>query len=108
MRVCRAALALCLMAALGTAQAADDRIARWTAADGITHFGDAQFAPATATEVNLTPTNGMSAPIGAPTGSRHNNGPSWTVIDLAPKQNRIGWRLKSQGPRSGPVSAPRR
>jgi len=90
MRICRSALALSLIAVIGTAQAGDDRIARWTDADGITHFGDARFAPATATAVEIAPTNGMTVPTNAPASS--SKGPAWTVISRAPKQNPIGWR----------------
>jgi hypothetical protein len=106
MRVCRSALALCLMAGLGTAQAADDKIARWTDEDGITHFSDVQFAPASAARVDVTPTNGMTAPTDVPTST--STGPVWTVIDQAPRQNKVGWRSKSQGPRSGHISPSRR
>ena len=103
MRVCRAALTLCLMAVLGTAQASEVRIAKWTDSNGVTHFGDAQFAPATAKEVDVPPANGMNAPATMPNRQRA-SGPVWTVIDQAPKQNKVGWRSKGQAPQSGPVT----
>ncbi len=107
MRVCRSALALCLMAGLGAAHAADNKagntVATWTDADGTTHYGDAQFAPATATEVIVAPANAMEAPTSAPS-SRRSGGPVWTVIDQPPKQNKVGWRSKSEGPKNGPIS----
>ena len=103
MRVCTTALALCLTAVLGSAHAAENKVVMWTDAAGVTHFGDAQFAPAKATEVDVAPANGMTAPDNTPT-SGHSSGPVWTVIDQAPKQNRIGWRAKSEGPKNGPIS----
>ena len=107
MRVCRSALALCLMAVVSTAYAADDRIARWTDASGITHFGDPGSAPVGAAEVAVAPTNGMDVPQGAPE-SRSSNGPVWTVIDQAPKSNKVGWRAKGQRTNSGPISPSQR
>ena len=106
MRVSSKTLALCLMAVVGNAHAAEAKIAKWTDADGTTHFGDAQFAPPTATEVKVTEANGMTAPEEVPT--RSSQGPVWTVIDQAPKQNKIGWRSKGAGPQSGPVSPSQR
>jgi hypothetical protein len=94
------------MAVLGTAHAAEDKIATWTDADGTTHFGDAQFAPPTATAVEVTPVNGMTAP--EEVSNRSSQGPVWTVIDQAPKQNKVGWRSKGAGPQSGHVSRSQR
>lgn len=103
MRVCKSALALCLTAVLGSAHAADQKVAKWVDSNGVTHFGDVQFAPATAVQLDLAPTNGMSVPANVP-ASGYRSGPVWTVIDQAPKQNRIGWRSSGQAPKSGPIS----
>lgn len=102
MRVSSTALALCLMAVLGNTHAADNRIAKWTDSDGVIHFSDTQFAPPTATEVNVAPANGMAAPA-AQASSSPGGGPVWTVIGAAQKQNRIGWRSKGDGPKNGPI-----
>lgn len=107
MRVCRFALALCLIAVTGTVQASDDKIARWKDANGVTQFGDASSAPAGASEVRVEPANSMDVPQGAP-DSRSSSGPVWTVIDQAPKNNRVGWRSKGQRTASGPISPSQR
>jgi hypothetical protein len=107
MKLCRVALTLCLMAALGAAHANANNITRWVDDQGVTHFGDASLAPAEATEVQVAATNGMDKPSGIASSSRH-NGPVWTVIDQAPKQNKRGWRAKGVGPRSGPISPSQR
>ena len=104
-----AAPALCLTAALtfSTPLAADDTIARWVDADGVTHFGNLQFAPQHATRISMAPVNGMDVPEQVPDTSSA-GGPVWTVIDRQPPQNRIGWRSKSQGPASGHISPSQR
>ena len=101
MRVCRVALSLCLMAVIGAAHANDNEVARWVDDQGITHFGDAHLAPAEATQVEIASTNGMERPGDVPQAS--SRGPVWTVIDQAPKQNKVGWRAKGQTPRSGHI-----
>lgn len=107
MRVCRYALTLCLMAVLGSAHASDDGIARWVDNEGVTHFGDARIAPAQAIEVEVAATNGMDAPANVSAG-RRSQGPVWTVIDQAPKQNKVDWRSKGQGPENGHISPSQR
>jgi hypothetical protein len=104
------ALTLGLMAASAICAplAADESIVRWVDAEGVTHYGNAQLAPANATAVSLAPANGMVAPTGGVSTQSRSSGPVWTVIDRQPKQNRIGWRTKGEGPNSGPVSPPQR
>ena len=41
-------------------------VARWVDANGVTHFGDPQFASATATMIEIGPTNGMDVPSAVP------------------------------------------
>ena len=107
MSLLRSALALCLLVVLGTAaQATEDRIATWTDAQGVTHFGDPGAAPAGAAEVVVAPTNAMDVP--APTAPTKTRGPVWTVIDQPAKNNRVGWRAKGQHLTSGPISRPQR
>jgi hypothetical protein len=103
------ACALCLAAALTVSAplTADDTIARWVDEDGNTHFGNLQFAPRNATRVSMAPVNVMDVPEEAPpsTGAR---GPVWTVIDRQPRQNKIGWRSKGEGPNRGHISPSQR
>ncbi len=107
MRVGSIVLTLSLMAAMGSAQADDVKIATWTDANGVVHFGDTRFAPASAVEVEVAPANGMTVPAVASTGSTA-RGPVWTVIDQAPKQNKHGWRSKGDGPKYGHISPSQR
>jgi hypothetical protein len=107
MKVCKVALTLCLMAVIGAAHANDNNIVRWVDDQGVTHFGDARIGPAEATEVQVAATNGMDKPSGVASSSKR-NGPVWTVIDQAPKQNKNGWRSKGAGPRSGPIAPSQR
>ena len=104
-----AASALCLTAMLAVSAplAADETIARWVDDEGTTHFGNLQFAPSNATLVSTAPANGMDVPAQTP-GSSAARGPVWTVIDRAPRQNRIGWRSKGDGPNSGLISPSQR
>ena len=52
------AMALCAPVISSTAAA--DEVVKWVDEDGITHFGNAQFAPSGAGEmVNIKPANGM-------------------------------------------------
>jgi hypothetical protein len=99
MRVCRVAFTLCLMAVLGAAHANNHEVVRWVDDRGTTHFGDAHLAPAEATEVEIASANGMETPKDVPSGSR-SRGPVWTVIDQAPRQNKVGWRSKGYTPRN--------
>jgi hypothetical protein len=98
------AFTLCLMAASGMA---DDSVARWVDSNGVTHFGSPQFAPADAARVPVNPANGMAAPAQVPATSG-SSGTVWTVIDLPPRQNRVGWRSKGDGPNNGPISPSQR
>ena len=107
MRVCTLALTLCLTAVLGAAHANDETIARWVDDQGVTHFGDASIAPAEAIEVQVAATNGMDTPSDVALSNR-SSGPVWTLIDQAPKQNKIGWRSKGTGPQRGHISPSQR
>ena len=96
------ALALCLMAVVGTAHAANnDQVVSWVDSDGVTHFGDPSFAPSGATEVAVAPANGMDVPTVVP--GNNSRGAVWTVIEQAPKQNKVGWRSKGQRPPNGHI-----
>ncbi len=100
---------LCFAAALAvsTPLAADESIARWVDADGVTQFGNVQFAPDDATRLSMAPTNGMDVPEALPRSSSA-RGPVWTVINRQPRQNRVGWRSKGEGPKYGHVSPSQR
>ena len=80
-----------------------EEIARWVDDQGVTHFGDTQFAPENASMVNIKSANRMDVPPNT-LASSNSDGPTWTVIDRAPKQNKKGWRGKGDGPNHGPYS----
>lgn len=97
-------ICLILTAALSGAQtAAAETIARWVDAEGVIHFGDVLLAPPHAELKEVGPANAMDPPQTQPT-SRSAGGPTWSLIDLPPKQNPKGWRSKGEGARHGPIS----
>ena len=65
-------------------------VARWVDAEGVTHFGDPQFASATATMIEIGPTNGMDVPSAVPQLSYGR--PRFYRINKAPKVNKGGFR----------------
>jgi hypothetical protein len=73
-------------------------VARWVDENGVTHFSDTGFAPATAQAVDVQPTNRMDAPVVAAPSSTAggNSGPTFTKISLPPKQNKKGWRPRRE------------
>ena len=73
-----------------------DTISRWVDAEGVTHFGDVQFAPAGAATVVVRPANGMEVPEGTDGRSHTANGPHWTRLSLPPKHNKKGWRSRGE------------
>lgn len=81
---------------------ADQSVASWVDDQGVTHFGNVQFAPDNAKLLQVADANRMDVPKNVPTDSA--TGPTWSVIEQAPKQNRKGWRAKGEGPQNGPVN----
>ena len=74
---------------VSSAWAAD--IAHWVDRDGVTHFGDPQFAPpGEATLITVNPANGMLKPEPGPVYP--NGSPRMLKITKAAKQNKRGWR----------------
>ncbi len=73
-----------------TAPSSAQEVARWVDADGVTHFGDPQFASATATMIKIGPTNGMDVPSAVPQLSHGR--PRFYQIKKAPKVNKGGFR----------------
>jgi hypothetical protein len=78
---------------LTASSAMADTIARWVDEDGVTHFGNRQFAPPGAETIKLDAANGMDPPAATATG-RSSNGPHWTKLTLPRKQNPKGWRSR--------------
>lgn len=73
-------------------------IARWVDADGITHFGNPQFAPPQAYEaVYVEPTNGMTAPQ-APVTRITSTGPAVVTLERPRMRNKAGFRGYSNRP----------
>lgn len=100
----KGALTFILVAAFsfGSNFASAEEIASWTDAQGVTHFGNTQFAPASARTLNVKSANRMDVPASVPSSSGSGQ-TNWVVIDQAPKQNKKGWRAKGDGPRNGPI-----
>ena len=71
-----------------------DEVVTWTDANGVTHFGNAQFAPAGKGQaVDIKPANAMDAPDTSKVrGSRHNQGPSVVTLDRPLVKNPRGFR----------------
>lgn len=88
----KATMTLLVLISATSAVADAEPIARWVDEDGITHFGDRQFAPSTAETIEISRPNGMAVPETSGVGS--SNGPRWTKLTLPPKQNRKGWRSR--------------
>ncbi len=61
-------VAMLSMAAAGQAFA-DSHIATWVDENGVTHFGNTQFAPSNAESVEVAPANGMDVPAAVPRSS---------------------------------------
>lgn len=78
--------------ALGGATAHAGEIARWVDADGVTHFGNPQFAPHNAEPVTVDPANGMAVPTAAPASSDGGRGPAVVVLEKKANRQTIGWR----------------
>ena len=93
---------LILTAVAATGAMAEESIASWVDDQGVTHFGNRQFAPDNAKMLEVADTNRMDIPKNVPADT--SNGPTWSVIEQAPKQNKKGWRSKGDGPRYGPVT----
>ena len=94
---------LILLLGFGSGTALGEEVARWVDDQGVTHFGNTQFAPEDASLLKVKPANGMDVPLNL-SSKPAVGGPTWTVIDKAPKQNKKGWRSKGEGPQNGPVS----
>jgi hypothetical protein len=80
------------MAAAGPAQAADTNIATWVDANGVTHFGNGQFAPANAKSIAVEPANGMDVPAAVPSSSSRAGKPAMVEIKKQPNRQTKGWR----------------
>ena len=84
-------VAVLSMAAAGQA-CADSRIATWMDENGVTHFGNTQFAPTNAESVEVAPANGMDVPATAPSSGSSNGKPSMVAIRKKPNRQTKGWR----------------
>jgi hypothetical protein len=81
-----------------TSTAGAETVARWVDENGVTHFGNPQFAPAHADSVHVREANGMDKPE-APTrltNPEARTGPATSVITVPPKQNKKGWRPRGE------------
>ncbi len=82
-------LVLLLSLLAGSAEAND--IVTWTDDQGVTHFGNARLAPATARRVQVAPANGMETPV-APATRNTSDGPAMILIERPANRETIGWR----------------
>jgi len=77
-------------AALATARVEATEVVRWVDEDGVTHFGQPQFAPAEHTPVEIAPANGMEP--ARYTGHDSADGPSVITLDRTHFENKRGFR----------------
>lgn len=91
--------ALACAAGLWAGPAVAAKIVSWVDENGVTHFGDPQFAGPNAETVEVEETNGMDVPTDVPE-SRSNA--RMYKIDKAPKQNKKGFRGHSGRSRARP------
>ncbi len=95
--VLAAALSIIAMLSMATAgqafaETSDSGIATWVDGNGITHFGNSQFAPANASPVDVAPANGMDVPAAVSFSSRQSRQPSMVAIKKKPNRQTKGWR----------------
>ncbi len=70
-----------------------DEIVRWVDSDGVTHFGNPQFAPAgTAQPVEVQPANGMDAPAVRSSRNQTSDRARFTFVDRKYVKNPRGFR----------------
>ena len=87
---------LCATSAMAT------DVVTWTDADGVTHFGNAQFAPAgKGARVDMQPANGMDVPDASSVKNRVTGQPNITVLDRKVVKNPRGFRGFSKRSRRG-------
>jgi hypothetical protein len=87
-------IAMLSLAAAGQANAetSNSGIATWVDENGVTHFGNSQFAPANASTVAVAPANGMDVPAAVPSSSSDAGKPSMVAIRKTPNRQTKGWR----------------
>ena len=87
-------IAMLSMAAAGQANAetSESGIATWVDGNGVTHFGNSQFAPANARSVDVAPANGMDVPAAVSSSGRQSGKPSLVAIKKKPNRQTRGWR----------------
>lgn len=103
-----AASLLTVCVALGGATAQAGEIARWVDADGVTHFGNPQFAPDQAVPVQVTPANRMDVPESLPASATRRGGPSVVVLEKEANRQTRGWRGHYWSVRQNPRHVRRR
>ena len=94
-------LFVALVAFVGAAAQAAE-IAKWVDEDGVTHFGNPQFAPpADSEKITVQDANAMEVPDASGfTRSRSNHRP-YVYLKKASKKNKRGWRgFRSQRQRN--------
>jgi len=88
----RMAIAVAAMLITASSFATEPAIARWVDADGVTHFGNPQFAPPQShSTVAVNPTNTMAVPakvVRDPDGA----GPAVFTLDRSKFTNKRGFR----------------
>ena len=98
MRSIKPIILTALLLSITATTAGADTIARWVDAEGVTHFGDGQFAPAHAETVKIQPANGMVKPEMPATlaNTRSRGSPAWRMLSLPGKQNAKGRRSRNE------------
>ena len=92
--------ALAISVAFLPSMAIADEVVRWVDENGVTHFGNPQFAPAGEGQaVRVAPANGMDVPdtgvLGRQSASKNMN---MTVLERPTMENPRGWRGYSARP----------
>ena len=77
---------------LAQAQTSEPGIATWVDENGVTHFGNSQFAPANARSVDVAPANGMDVPAAVSSSGRQSGQPAMVAIKKKPNRQTKGWR----------------
>lgn len=81
---------LILTAATAALPATAAEVARWVDENGVTHFGERQFAPVEHTEVDIAPANGMAPAQYSDSSS--GRGPTFIRLERQHMENKRGFR----------------
>lgn len=94
-------LVIGLSALTSSVHANTNSVVTWVDDDGVTHFGNPQFAPSSgANEVQLQRANGMQVPKGAESISVRKGGSRVVTLNKAARKNKRGFRGYNARPKN--------